>query len=100
MHFNKDSLWGDQRSKGTRGAENEKRFSQEQKKYYKHNEKARAYSDTYLSIIIDGMDQSKTAISHIVHASKFTSTMWKLRTHLVGVIVHGIGIYGFFDLFE
>ncbi|XP_062621696.1 uncharacterized protein LOC134283269 [Saccostrea cucullata] len=46
------------------------------------------------------MDQSKTAIPHFVHASKFTSSMWKLRTHLVGVIIHGIGIYGFFDLFE
>jgi hypothetical protein len=53
-----------------------------------------------MSIIIDGMDQAKTTLPHFVHASKFTSTMWRLRVHLVGVIVHGVGVYGFFDLFE
>eukprot|EP00105_Crassostrea_gigas_P042039 XP_019926187.1 PREDICTED: uncharacterized protein LOC105336278 [Crassostrea gigas] len=26
--------------------------------------------------------------------------MWRLRVRLVGVIVHGIGVYAFFDLFE
>lgn len=72
----------------------------ERQKYYKHQTKAKIHSSKYLSIIIDGMDQSKTQIPHFVHASKFTSSMWRLRVHLVGVILHGIGVYGFFDLFE
>lgn len=57
------------------------------------------FPNRYLSLIIDGMDQSKTSLPHFVHASKFTSAMWKLRVHLIGVVVLGIGIYGFFDLF-
>lgn len=72
----------------------------ERQKYYKHQQKAKSYPNRYLSLIIDGMDQSKTQLPHFVHASKFTSAMWRLRVHLVGVIVHGIGVYGFFDLFE
>ncbi|XP_061171052.1 uncharacterized protein LOC133180592 [Saccostrea echinata] len=72
----------------------------ERQKYYKHQQKAKMFPNKYLSLIIDGMDQSKTSLPHFVHASKFTSTMWKLRVHLIGVIVHGIGIYGFFDLFQ
>lgn len=70
-------------------------FSMERQKYYKHQTKAKIHSSKYLSIIIDGMDQSKTQIPHFVHASKFTSSMWRLRVHLVGVILHGIGVYGF-----
>ena len=53
-----------------------------------------------MSLIIDGMDQSKTQIPHFVHASKYTASVWKLRVHLVGVIVHGIVSMAFFDLFE
>lgn len=75
-------------------------FSMERQNYYKHQTKAKIHSSKYLSIIIDGMDQSKTQIPHFVHASKFTCSMWRLRVHLVGVILHGIGVYGFFDLFE
>lgn len=75
-------------------------FSMEKQKYYKHQSKVKTHPSKYLSIIIDGMDQSKTQIPHFVHASKLTSSMWRLRVHLVGVILHGIGVYGFFDLFE
>uniref|UniRef100_A0A8W8MH47 DUF7869 domain-containing protein n=1 Tax=Magallana gigas TaxID=29159 RepID=A0A8W8MH47_MAGGI len=73
----------------------------ERQKYYKHQQKAKSYPNRYLSLfIIDGMDQSKTQLPHFVHAIKFTSAMWRLRVRLVGVIVHGIGVYAFFDLFE
>ena len=53
-----------------------------------------------MSLIIDGMDQSKTQIPHFVNASKYTASLWKLRVYLVGVIVHGIMSMAFFDLFE
>ena len=33
----------------------------------------------YLSIIIDGMDQSKTNLPHILHERKSGSNLWRLR---------------------
>lgn len=42
----------------------------ERKKYYKHQKKAVSYPDKYLSIIIDGMDQSKTHLPHWIQCSK------------------------------
>lgn len=75
-------------------------FSLERQNTINNQQKAKSYPNKYLSLIIDGMDQSKTQLPHVVHAIKFTSAMWKLRVHLVGVIVHGIGVYGSFDLFD
>lgn len=75
-------------------------FSLERQNTINNQQKAKSYPNKYLSLIIDGMDQSKTQLPHVVHAIKFTSAMWKLRVHLVGVIVHGIGAYGSFDLFD
>ncbi|KAI8493131.1 hypothetical protein Bbelb_291350 [Branchiostoma belcheri] len=44
-----------------------------------------------LSIIIDGMDQNKTAIPHFAQKTK-ESEKWKPKTHVTGVIVHGLGL--------
>ncbi|XP_053384146.1 uncharacterized protein LOC128550076 [Mercenaria mercenaria] len=62
--------------------------------------KGRTEPDKYLSIILDGMDQKKTELPHYLYLSSFVSSLWKLKTHLVGVIVHGIGNYGFFDYYQ
>lgn len=43
--------------------------------YYKHQGKAKLFPNRYLSLIIDGMDQSKTSLPHFAQASKFTSAM-------------------------
>ena len=59
--------------------------------------KAKKDPNSYISIIIDGMDQNKTAIPHLINEGKGTSQMWRLRVHLTGVIVHGQGIKGYFD---
>ncbi|CAC5388899.1 unnamed protein product [Mytilus coruscus] len=74
--------------------------SLERRKYYKHAHKARQHPDKYMSMIIDGMDQSKTEIPHFLYLSSLTAGMWKLRTHLVGALVHGVGLYGFFDWYQ
>ncbi|XP_071168335.1 uncharacterized protein [Mytilus edulis] len=74
--------------------------SLERRKYYKHVHKARQHPDKYMSMIIDGMDQSKTEIPHFLYMSSLTSGMWKLKTHLVGALVHGVGLYGFFDWYQ
>ena len=75
-------------------------FRSEREKYYKHAMKARRNPDKYLSIIMDAMDQAKTMIPHFTATPKFADGMWKLKTHLLGAIVHGIGAYGFFDIFQ
>ena len=41
-----------------------------EKKYYKHQKKAEQGPDKYLSLIIDGMDQSKTHLTHWIQKSK------------------------------
>ena len=53
-----------------------------------------------MSIILDGMDQSKTNLPHFQQKSKQTSGNWKLKTHVTGAIVHGQGVYGYFDICE
>lgn len=58
--------------------------SMERQKYYKHIQKAKNYPEKYMSIIIDGMDQSKTEIPHYMYISSMVSSLWKLRVHLAG----------------
>ncbi|XP_061174842.1 uncharacterized protein LOC133183984 [Saccostrea echinata] len=74
--------------------------NEERKKYYKHISKAKNNPEKYLSIIVDAMDQNKTYLPHFLYNGKYLSNMWKLRLNLMGVIIHGIGIYGFFDFFQ
>ena len=44
------------------------------------------------------MDQSKTNLPHFQQKCKQTSGFWKLKTHVTGAIVHGQGVYGYFDV--
>ena len=47
---------------------------------------------------LTGMDQSKTFLPHFRDKSKDVANMWKLKMHVTGSIVHGRGVYGFFDM--
>ena len=49
----------------------------------------------FLSLIIDGADQQAYGLPHFCAKSKTTESMHKLPLHLMGVIVHGVGNYGF-----
>ena len=58
-----------------------------------------------MTIIIDGMDQSKTNLPNTSMISKSTSSLWHLRTHITGVLVHtqapcGKLAYVFLDLLQ
>ncbi|CAM9335997.1 unnamed protein product, partial [Heterosigma akashiwo] len=64
----------------------------ERKKYYKHRGKAIDMPDTYLSIIMDGMDQAKTAIPK---ASRNITLSSNLTQRIMGVKVHGRRTYTF-----
>ena len=52
----------------------------------------------YMSIIIDGMDQSKTDLPHQSRKNKAACNLWVMRTHLSGAIVHGRNSEAFIDL--
>ena len=77
----------------------------ERKKYHSHREKARLYPDKYLTMIIDGMDQSKTNLPNTKLIAKSISSLWHLRTHVTGVILHTKAsfaklVYCFVDLVQ
>ena len=79
--------------------------STERQKYYLHREKSRANPDKYMTIIIDGMDQSKTNVPHLTCAPKSLQNMQGIRTHLTAALVHtrspnGKLIYGYYDLLQ
>lgn len=72
-------------------------------KYYKHCEKARGLrtKSGYLSIIIDGMDQNKTNVPHVVREAKGMDSLEKVNVHVTGFIAHGYmhAIYTWLDNF-
>lgn len=41
-----------------------------------------------MCLIIDGMDQAKTNLPNTKHIAKSTSALWRLRTHVTGILVH------------
>jgi hypothetical protein len=49
---------------------------------------------------MDAMDQDKTAIPRLCETPKSLGNIWRLKVNLMGAIVHGIGVYGFFDAFQ
>ena len=59
--------------------------------YWRNCSKAKSNPEEYLSIIVDGADQSKYRLPHFVHKSKQDSGSQKLQLHLVGAKVHGRG---------
>ena len=59
-----------------------------------HRSKARSNPDKCVTIIIDGMDQSKSNLPNTKLIAKSTSSLWKLRTHITGLLVHTQSAYG------
>lgn len=53
-----------------------------------------------MSVIIDGMDQSKASLPHLKKVNKSAANLWRLRTHITGVIVHGHGSEGYVDFLQ
>jgi len=49
----------------------------------------------YMSIIIDGADQSAHDIPHSASRSHVSQACWKLKLHLMGVLVHGVGTFAY-----
>lgn len=56
-------------------------------------------------LIVDGMDQAKTNLPNTKLIAKSTSGLWRLRTHVAGVLIHskapcGKLAYAFIDLLQ
>ena len=64
-------------------------YRKEREKYAKHRQKADKNPNEYMSIIIDGMDQDKTDIPHILTNPKAMAGAYTLDTHVTGIIAHG-----------
>ena len=73
---------------------------QERKRYYSNRQAAIENQSEYLSIIIDGMDQNKTNLPHLIRIPKSCQNLWCLHTHLTGCLVHGFGTFGYFDYLQ
>ena len=78
----------------------------EREKYHLRRYKARRSPSKYLTLILDGMDQSKTDVPNERRICKSSANLQKLRTHLVGAILHsglspmGKIFLGCFDIFQ
>ena len=80
-------------------------YRKERGKYYHHREKARQNPDKYVTVIVDGMDQSKTNIPNLPRRTKSTQNLWHLPTHITGVLVHtratkGKKAFAFCDFYQ
>ena len=58
-----------------------------------------------MCLIIDGMDQNKTNLPCLRKAAKSTSNLFRVRTHLTGVLDHtrcdhGKRVYAFMDILQ
>ncbi|XP_052787711.1 uncharacterized protein LOC128222654 isoform X2 [Mya arenaria] len=80
--------------------EHHERQMLERSYYYKKREASRKEPTKYMSIIIDGMDQSKTNLPHFTgRLPKSLSAADLLKTHITGAICHGHGgMYSFLDI--
>lgn len=63
--------------------------------YYRNRLRAQLDRKNYLSMIIDGADQSDHGIPHFSQRSHLTEASHKLRVKLMGVIAHGRGVWCF-----
>lgn len=69
----------------------------ERTQYYASKCKALLHPEDCLSLIMDAMDQRKTAIPFFLNPSKSIAGEYVLKTKLMGVKVHGIGHYLYFS---
>ena len=56
----------------------------EREKYAKHRHKSEKNPSKYLSVIIDGVDQGKTDIPHIISKPKLMAGAATLEMHVTG----------------
>ena len=79
-----------------RDAQQHRKYVREERNsYYWRRLLAQERKDEFLSIIIDGADQSAYALPHTVEKDKHGSGQMKIPLYLMGALVHGRGTYAF-----
>jgi hypothetical protein len=63
--------------------------------YYSNRARARRSPRMFLSIIIDGADQSKHDMPHFKDTAHLIAEIRRIKMHLYGALVHGRGAYAF-----
>jgi hypothetical protein len=61
----------------------------ERKAYYQRGLMACLEPNHYLSLIIDGADQSRFGLPHFAEADHSCMSLWRIHTYLMGVLNHG-----------
>jgi hypothetical protein len=69
--------------------------AKEKRCYYSHRSKARKYDKRFLSMIIDGADQSKYDLPYWCEKNHASDEVRRLKMHLYGVLCHGRKAYCF-----
>ncbi|XP_063419269.1 uncharacterized protein LOC134702108 isoform X2 [Mytilus trossulus] len=98
MHKLKDAVKKDQLKKDLKVHLDRQRS--ERRDYYKKKDEACMKSKEVMSIIIDGMDQSKTNIPHFKGWTRPKCGAAALKTHITGCLVHGSQLYLYTDLLQ
>ncbi|XP_076080822.1 uncharacterized protein LOC143051779 [Mytilus galloprovincialis] len=98
MHKLKDAVKKDQLKKDLKVHLDRQRS--ERRDYYKKKDEALMKPKEVLSIIIDGMDQSKTNIPHFKGWTRPKCGAAALKTHITGCLVHGSQLYLYTDLLQ
>lgn len=65
---------------------------EERRDYWIFKRSAMITLDLYMCLIVDGMDQNTTMVPKMRQSVKNIESRF-VKTHLCGVLVHGIGLY-------
>jgi hypothetical protein len=65
----------------------------EREYYHSKRREAVEHPDRVLSLILDGADQGSYGLPYFPEITKTTSSAFKQRYHLIGVLAHGIGAW-------
>ena len=71
---------------------------EERGSYWRRRDRARRFPHRYLSIIIDGADQSAFGVPHFREKDHRTQAAFPMGVKLMGAIVHGFGAFAFTHL--
>ena len=63
--------------------------------YRRNKQRGITHPSEYLSITIDGADNSDHALPYFHNRTHITTDAWRQRMHVVGAIVHGHGLWAF-----
>ena len=74
-------------------------YREQRERYHSIRERAEA-DRSIMSVIMDGMDQNATNMPHLKRLNKSAANLWRLKTHVTGVISHGHGSYAYIDLLQ